>query len=168
MKAYKNLLAIVFILLTSAAFAILIPFDSTLFRVVFGVTISIFLLNILSRNSIAFKPYFTSKWNIFTSKFRKDFQTEIPSELIFDKLLEVIENSQFKLKYADKKKFEILATSEFTFNSWGENIYITLLESGPINVVRFESVTLFQMYSWGKNEKNFNKFLEQMEDSLTI
>jgi hypothetical protein len=68
----------------------------------------------------------------------------------------------------DKNNFEILAISTITFKSWGENLYISFETIGDQTVLKFCSSTLFQLYSWGKNEENYNALLNEIESSLTI
>lgn len=168
MRPYKNLLAIAIILLFSFALGAYMTKKGNVVYLISIAFISIFLFNIVVRNRIWFKPYFVSSWNIFSSKFRKDFKFDIPRELVHEKIIEVIKDSPFEIKYADRDAFEILAVSKMSWMSWGENIYLTLVETEGKTRIRFDSVALFQIYTWGKNEKNFEIFLEKVEDSLTI
>ena len=87
---------------------------------------------------------------------------------MFEKIIEVINHSDFKLVESDKDKFEILAISTITFKSWGENLYISFETKGNETIMKFYSATLFQIYSWGKNEKNCTDLLNEIESSLTI
>ena len=87
---------------------------------------------------------------------------------MFENIKEVHNNSEFKLIKTNKNKFEVLAISTLTFKSWDENLYINLEAKGHETVMTFCSSTLFQMYSWGKNEKNYNDLLNAIEQSLTV
>lgn len=98
----------------------------------------------------------------------REIEFDIPKELVFDKLLEVITDSPFSIKYTNKEKFEILATSKISWFSWGENIYIQLILSKGITIIKFESVAFFQIYTWGKNENNFDEFLQKLDESLIV
>ena len=55
-----------------------------------------------------------------------------------------------------------------SFKSWGENIYIDIEEREPgktkINIIS----TALQVYTWGKNEQNFDKMVLEIEDSLIV
>lgn len=127
-----------------------------------------FIMNGLVRTKISFKPYFLSNWNFLSSKYIRDFNLEIPKDLAFEKLLEVIKESPFKLVYANKDRFEILAISGITWGSWGENIYLDLVNDKGNETIRFASVAFFQIYTWGKNENNYSAFLQKLDESLTI
>jgi hypothetical protein len=127
-----------------------------------------FVFNLLIRTLPSFKNYFTSKFNLLTSKVYSEKTFDISKELMFEKIIEVINNSNFKLVEADKDKFEIFAITNISWKSWGENIYISFETNGDETVMKFCSVTLFQIYSWGKNEKNYDDLLNEIEESLTI
>ncbi len=127
-----------------------------------------FIFNLIIRKSLAFKEYFTSEYNFFTAKARMEQSYDISKELMFEKIKEVIDESDFKLVEADKDKFEILAISRITFKSWGENLYISFETRGNETIMKFCSSTLFQVSSWGKNEKNYEALLNEIETSLTV
>lgn len=127
-----------------------------------------FVFNLVIRKSLSFKNYFTSKYNLLTSKAHAEKSFDIPKDLMFEKIIEVINDSKFKLIKADKEAFEILAIAPISFKSWGENLYVSLETKGNETTMKFCSTTLFQIYSWGKNEKNFTDLLNEIESSLTI
>jgi hypothetical protein len=87
---------------------------------------------------------------------------------MFEKVMEVVNDSKFKLVDTDNEKLEILAISSISFLSWGENLYISFETRGDETVMKFCSSTLFQIYSWGKNEKNISDLLNEIESSFTI
>jgi hypothetical protein len=132
------------------------------------VILGFFIFNFIIRKSLLFKNYFTSRFNLLTSKVHFEKEFDISKELMFEKLVEVINNSKFKLVQADNKKFEILAITTITWKSWGENLYISFDKIGDDTIMKFCSVTLFQIYSWGKNEKNYDDLIQEIENSLTI
>lgn len=127
-----------------------------------------FIFNLVIRKSLSFKNYFTHQYNFLTSKVRSEKTFDISKELMFDKIIEVINDSKFKLVEADKERFEILAIAPISFKSWGENLYISFETRGDETKMKFCSTTLLQIYSWGKNEKNCNDLLNEIESSLTI
>ena len=95
------------------------------FLVVFLLLIvGFFIFNLTIRKSLSYKNYFTSKYNLFTTKIKYQKVYDIPKDLMFEKLIEVINDSNFKLVEIDKEKSEILAITTITFKSWGENLYI--------------------------------------------
>ena len=129
---------------------------------------SFFIFNLIIRKIAWFKPYFTSKYNFFSTKFRTNIEFDIPKDLMFNKVIEVIENSKFKIQLVNQDKFEIFATSPMSFKSWGENIYIDFREDDGKTIMNFCSATISQIYSWGKNEQNYDQLIQNIEESLII
>lgn len=127
-----------------------------------------FIFNLIIRRSLSFKGYFLHPYNFLTSKDCNERIIDIPKELLFEKMKEVIDQSKFKLMAVDRDHFEILAISSISFKSWGENLYLRFESVGNETVLKFCSVTLFQISSWGQNEKNYSTLLNEFEDSLTI
>lgn len=126
------------------------------------------IFNLIIRNSLSFKNYFTNQYNLFTTKVWHQKSYDIPKDLMFEKIIEVINSSNLKLVETNKEKLEILAISTITFKSWGENLYISFETNGNETIIKFCSVTLFQIYSWGKNEKNYDNLLNDIENSLIV
>jgi hypothetical protein len=127
-----------------------------------------FAFNLVIRRSLYFKNYFISPFNLLTTKIRIEKVFDIPEELMFEKMIEVLDHSKFKLVEANKDNSEILAVTKITFKSWGENLYISFETIGDKTIMKFCSVTFFQITSWGKNEKNYDDLLTEIESSLTI
>lgn len=69
---------------------------------------------------------------------------------MFEKIIKVIKDSRFKLVEIANNRFELLAISTITFNSWGENLYISFETDKNETIMKFCSSTLFQIYSWEK------------------
>jgi len=129
---------------------------------------SLFLFNFFASSRLRFKPYFTSRFNLFAAKSSRSFHTEISKEDILDKLLEVLKENNWTLQEIDRESGEILASTGMTFRSWGENIYLDVSEEEGKNLVEIQSVALFQMYMWGKNEDNLDQFYQKFEESLIV
>lgn len=142
--------------------------DSPILIVTIFLIVAFFIFNLVIRKSLSFTDYFTSKYNLLTSKVRSEKSFDISKELMFEKIIEVLKDSKFKLIEADKDRFELLAITPISFKSWGENLYISFETRGNETIMKFCSSTLFQIYSWGKNEKNFEDLLNEIESSLTI
>jgi hypothetical protein len=134
----------------------------------FFLIVGFFIFNFAIRKSLSSKNYFTNNYNLFTSTVRYEKSFDLSKELMFEKIIEVLSNSDFKLVETSKSKFEILAISKITFKSWGENLYISFETSGNETTMKFCSVTIFQIYSWGKNEKNYTDLLNEIENSIII
>ena len=128
----------------------------------------LFSFNFLVRKKVGFKSYFTSKYNFLTSKYEASVSSDLPVELMFQKMVEVIENSSLKLVSADETRNEIFATKGITWQSWGENIYIDFTTENGKTKMSFVSTTVVGMVTWGKNERNYHQLLSTFEESLTI
>lgn len=128
----------------------------------------LFVGSLLVRKIIWARPYFTSRFNIFTTKFTSQKEFDIPKGLMFEKVKEVVESSGFSIVSSDEATSSIFATSAFSWKSWGENLYIDFREEKEKTIMSFCSVTVFQVYSWGKNEQNFNRLINDFEEALTI
>jgi len=142
--------------------------NPTLLSVVSLATGALFLFSILVRRNIIFKPYFTSKSNFLTSKIRHQKEFDLPKDILFDKMMEVLTEAHFKVRYADKGAGVLFATSNISFFSWGENIYVDMAEADGMTKVDFCSACFFGIVSWGKNEKNYDRLMETFESSLII
>ncbi|MFH1050083.1 MAG: hypothetical protein V1779_04020 [bacterium] len=103
-----------------------------------------------------------------TNKVRYKQEYDFPKDLLFDKFIEVLQNSDLKIIQTDKNTGDILAISSISWQSWGENIYISLEEKYGKTIVDFCSACIFQIYAWGKNQRNYEKFIKEFEESLII
>jgi hypothetical protein len=168
MKSLKHISVAFLIILISGLGTYYLKPKNPIMMIFQFLIVGFFIFNLIIRKSLSFKNYFTSQYNLFTTKVWSEKSYDIPKELMFEKIIEVINHSDFKLVESDKDKFEILAISTITFKSWGENLYISFETKGNETIMKFCSATLFQIYSWGKNEKNCTDLLNEIEKSLTI
>ena len=168
MKTFKHILVAVLIMILSGLMTYYLKPNNPIMMVLLFLIIVFFIFNLIIRKSLSFKKYFTSPYNLFTTKVRHQKSYDIPKDLMFEKTIEVINDSNFKLAEINKEKLEIIAISSVTFKSWGENLYISFESDGNETIMKFCSATLFQMYSWGKNEKNYNNLLNDIESSLIV
>lgn len=168
MKALKHISVAILFLFISVLMAYYLETNS-LIMISFQILIIVFFsFNFFARKSISYKKYFVSPYNPFTGKIWSEKAYDIPKELLFEKIIEVINDSNFNLVDLDKDRFEILAISKTTFESWGENLYISFESKGDDTIMKFCSSTFFGIYSWGKNEKNWDNLLNEIESSLTV
>lgn len=134
--------------------------------VIFGFTL--FFFNIAARRILWFKPYYISKFNFLTTKFSYKKKYDLTIDILFPKMIDVLQDSRFKVVKHDEEKGLILAISKMTWTSWGENIYVELEGLGDITIVKFTSATIFGVYSWGKNKENYKTLLSKFDESLII
>lgn len=166
MKLLKNV--VIFILLIAIIQLSTYYINDGFFMWIIIIIVGVFLINLALRNSLSFKKYFISAYNISTAKNKQTKEIDIPINLLFEKIIELVKKSDLKLADVDKNKFEILATTNINPSSWGENIYISLKSKNDKTIMTVNSTTLFQRISWGKNKQNFNSLIKKIDDSLII
>lgn len=135
---------------------------------IFLIPISLLIISFLLRKSLTYSKWFLSPVNISIERSFNSIQSEISSDLLYDKLLEVAGDSQFTLLDTDKTTLSLLMGTSINFWTWGEYIYINVEPTQKGSVINFTSVTLFGNTSWKRNDKNFDSFIQDFESSLTI
>lgn len=77
-----------------------------------------------------------------------------------NKIISALASSGFQTITYHEKENRITANTSISFKSWGEIVEIQLQENKTNPEIVFKSVCAFpfQIYDWGKNEHNFNKF----------
>ncbi|MGK0308578.1 MAG: uncharacterized membrane protein YbhN (UPF0104 family) [Urechidicola sp.] len=124
MKIIKHISVIILLILIGVLISFFFKYDQLYFNVVSILIVVFFIFNLIIRKSLSFKNYFTSKFNLFTNKVRYEKTFDLPNDLMYQKVIEVINDSKFKLADTDKEKLEILAISTLSAISWGgEFIY---------------------------------------------
>jgi len=136
---------------------------------IFAFPIGLLILNLALRKKIRYKNWFTSSIQFLIEKEDRSEESDIPISLLYEKLLEVVNDSEFKLLDQDDKNHRILIGTSLNFWTWGENIYIDLIESeGDSTKVEMTFVTLFGNTSWNRNSQHYSSFMSSFEASLTI
>lgn len=135
---------------------------------VFLIPISILIISFLLRKRLIYSKWFLSPANIFLLRVNHTIQSEISSDLLYEKLLEVANDSQFTFLDSNKSTLSLLMGTAFNFWTWGENVYIKVVPTKEGSVINFTSTTLFGTTSWKRNDKNFDSFIQDFESSLII
>ena len=136
---------------------------------VFVVPVGLLIVNLMIRKSLKYKTWFLSSLNFLLERKSYSTKSEISADLLFDKIIEVIHNSEFKLLDTNKDHFNILCGTSTNFLTWGENIYIQIeTNEDDTTSIQFVSTTLFGGSSWKRNQNNYESFIASFEDSLTI
>lgn len=136
---------------------------------VFAIPISLLIINLLLRRNLRFKAWFLNSINIFLEKKTFEMKSEISEDLLFDKLLEVISESDFQLLDKEEDTMNILCGTSTNFWTWGENIYIHITEKKDGgSSIQLISTTLFGRTSWSRNDQNYKSFIASFEAALTI
>jgi hypothetical protein len=73
-----------------------------------------------------------------------------------------LKNLEMHIDYFDKEEGIIEATTPTSFLSWGEDIQIRITGKGSSTTVKVKSTSKAQIISWGKNEKNEERILDEM------
>lgn len=173
MKNFKHLIALAFLVALGMGSAYFVnnnnEENSPIYITIIVIISALFLFNLSVRQVPFFKAYFTSPLNFLSSKYRTETVYDLSPELLYGQLKEVLEKSTFELFHWNDEKLELMAKSSFCWKSWGENIYIQISqnENGE-TILDFSSVAIMQLYTWGKNENNFKKLTNHIEESLTI
>ncbi|MFT6982645.1 MAG: hypothetical protein ACJAUD_001412 [Crocinitomicaceae bacterium] len=143
--------------------------ETSLSMLVFLLPVGLLLLNVALRKKLRYKNWFLSSVNIFLELKTEQSESEISSDLLFEKLVEVINESEFQLLDSNEKSLNILCGTSANFWTWGENIYICLKHNGDgVVLIQFTSTTLFGNTSWNRNQRNYESFISSFESSLTI
>lgn len=167
MKNFKDLL--VTLLIISSIFFVLHFQNNNL--VYWGIVIvipSFLLLNWSIRKSLFYKSYFLSKYNLFTVKYSNTIQVDLSVNTAFEKLKETLEESSFKIVDVNYDDYEILVITKMSVWSLSENLYLSVKPISGGSLIVVDISTLFSIYSWGKNEENYNSLLKKFEESFII
>lgn len=151
----------------SKEFPIFFPFLFALISVLY-LFLGILFFNHVVRRFAWFKPYFMSRYNFLSAKFRHIQEFDFSKEILFEKLLEVLIAAGFEIRQSNKSTGTIFA---FTYIDWwtcGENIYISLTEVNGKTTLDFCSVSVSSFFSWGRNKRHYKKILQEFEESLII
>lgn len=136
---------------------------------IFLLPITLLILNLSLRNKLKYKSWFKSKLNLLLERNKFEFESEISSDLLFEKLQEVLADSEFKLLDTDIKNKSILFGTTINLLTWGENVYIELIELSNGNTrIDFTAISLFGSSSWKLNQQHYKTFISSFEASLTI
>ena len=137
--------------------------------IVFIPILLLLVINFSLRKKLKHKDWFIKHLGFLNEKVESSFTTDIPPNLLFDKIIEQVKNSSSKLYEHDASKNQILAGNSIGLRTWGENLYIDIerIKENESRVI-LTSVTVFGLVSWNKNKENISKFHTSFEESLTI
>jgi hypothetical protein len=129
--------------------------------------------NFAVRGNVRYKPYFISRYNILTSKIRRVREIDLPKELLFKKLIEIMPRIGFEIKHSDEKNGTIHAITPIREIIRGEIIYVSLTDINGKSMLEFYSTSIiseptFSSIYRDRNELNYNNFFREFENSLVI
>jgi len=124
MKNIKYFLAIISIVLISW---LNIKFPNSRILMVVGAFLTVVLLfNFSIRKRIQFKSYFLKPWNFLVSTQFSNQNTEISLGLMYEKMMEVVRDSNYRARDSNPLKKSIFITTPISLKSWGK-IFISIL-----------------------------------------
>lgn len=85
---------------------------------------------------------------------------------VYDACENALINLGMSAEYKNREKGIISASSSTNIFSWGETIDITITAKGTSTIVRVESESKAQLLDWGKNEKNEENILNEIQEIL--
>ncbi len=68
-----------------------------------------------------------------------------------------------RIEETDKERGTIIASTETSFLSWGEDVSLVFKRNGSKTEVIIDSVSPSQLISWGKNDTNEDNIIEEMK-----
>lgn len=161
-------------IIVTIIFLILYKFISYTFNspllglLVFIIPVTVLIINLSLRKKLTSKSWFLSHLNFFSIRVKRDILSDIPKDLLFEKLKEVVNESNFHVFDSDESSQQILIGTKTNFWSWGENIYVSISEDEAQSLISFTSVSLYGNNFLNAGEKHFSIFQESFEQSLTI
>jgi hypothetical protein len=147
---------------THYLYALIVPF----------LLFSLLIFNSMVGKFVWSKPYFMSPYNLMSAKVRHKEEFDLPKQLLFEKLMEVIPVIGFKIKHSDEMNGNIFANKSISWPSYGENIYISLTEVNDKTTLDFCSASIFSGFAFNlseeRNERNYKDLIHEFEKSLVI
>jgi len=93
-------------------------------------------------------------------------RSDLSQDLFQLKIKEILGDNNFQIFFESPN--QLSATTPPTFRSWGENIYFDFFEQDGSSIVKMNSVSVFGIIDWDKNESNKIELFEQFDNSLII
>ena len=110
------------------------------------------------------KQYYSKKSELSTSHY-SDIITINNNEDLNNTILSALKNAQFDEVSFDYKQNKFFAITKKTMSSFGEYLIIdkiNMYESKVKLNFRSQCNYPFQIYAWGKNKKNYNRFQSEL------
>ena len=108
--------------------------------------------------------YYSKKGELFTSHY-SDTITIINNEELINRILTAFKGAQFDEVFFDEEQYKFFAVTKKTMSSFGEflSIEIIILDQSKVQLnFRSQCNYPFQIYAWGKNKKNYNRFQNEL------
>ena len=93
----------------------------------------------------------------FPASYCAETKIDKPEAEVFDSIKEILKKLNWP--YLEKEN-EILASASITLRSWGEKIKFSIKNG---NALLIESKCVFQVFDWGKNKNNVDRFLNEFQ-----
>ena len=119
------------------------------------------------RHKKSTKSMLLSPINIFSSKSSKTIGSELDADLLLEKVLLEINKVGLTTQYVDRGEKSILVSTAMNMRTWGENIYFDIIDKGETSDLLIQSASP-QVLSFGRNDENIERLVQNIEDSFTI
>jgi len=113
--------------------------------------------------SILLYKRITNNPNAVTAKYIGTLDLE-NKEISREDILQAMKASNFKNVYYDERNEVFKGSVNFSMSSYFENIEIRLIDSENKPRLTFLSICgfPFQIYDWGKNKRNYKRFIKNL------
>ncbi len=162
----KYIRFIVFLLLCAFLPPLLVGKFPFLLFGIFFCFLSLAAMHWILRKNQKMKPYYLSSLNIFSPSHSSVLTSDLSQDLFLLKIKEILSDNNFQIFFESPN--QLSATTPPTMRSWGENIYFDFYEEDGTNSVKVDSVSVFTIIDWDKNESNKIELFEQFDNSLII
>ena len=131
------------------------------------VLLSIPVINSFIRLYAWSKPFVSSRFNIYTAKYKRNLIVNLPLEIAYGKFIEVIENSNLVLDESNDDRLEIFVYKKSSWLSNGENMYINF-EKADASTRMVVLLVSFKLFDEESSHKTLTDLIDQFENSLII
>ena len=110
------------------------------------------------------KYYYLEKGTQSTSHYVATI-TVFNNEELINRILTALKEAQFDEVVFEEEHHKFFAVTKKTMSSFGEFLSIEMISLDQSNVLlnfRSQCNYPFQIYAWGKNKKNYNKFQTEL------
>ncbi|MBB3698765.1 hypothetical protein KMW28_09730 [Flammeovirga yaeyamensis] len=110
--------------------------------------------------------HFTKDSGALTAKFKTSKTLDGSIEENISKISYALNNAGFHKVGNDKESLRVYAYTGFSFSSFSEYIEVKLLPNeNSSSIIYFKSICALptQMIDWGKNRRNYKRFLKELE-----
>ena len=125
---------------------------------------SIIILSISLMIYFVLNYYYSKNGELSTSHYEATI-TVFNNEELINRILTALKEAQFDEVVFDQEQHKFFALTKKTMSSFGEFLIIEMINLDQSTVqlnFRSQCNYPFQIYAWGKNKKNYNRFQSEL------